>query len=83
MNAIFKNQYPAICILSESKKIKYRGFIAVNYDQWDICKAACGLGEANKMPLYKFVKDALIRRFGSAFYEELDAAAEHLNDIKT
>jgi hypothetical protein len=53
-----------------------QGFVAVNYDQWDICKAACSLGEANKMPLYRFVKEALIRRFGEAFYEELDAAAK-------
>ena len=56
-----------------------QGFIAVNYDQWDICKAACSLGEKHKMPLFRFVKDALIRKFGESFYEQLEAAAEDLN----
>ena len=60
------------------KENKEQGFVAVNYDQWDICKAACSLGEANKMPLFRFVKVALIRRFGKAFYKQLEAAYQHL-----
>ncbi len=55
-----------------------QGFIAVNYDRWDICKAACNLGEQQKMPLYRFVKAALIRKFGEAFYDQLEAAAKDL-----
>lgn len=58
---------------------KEQGFVAVNYDQWDICQAACSLGEANKMPLYRFVKDALIRKFGTGFYEQLDTAYHDMN----
>ncbi|HRI01529.1 MAG TPA: DUF3109 family protein [Saprospiraceae bacterium] len=56
---------------------KITGFTAANYDQWDICKAACKSGKKEKVPLYKFVKDALIRRFGEEFYEELEAAVEY------
>ncbi len=59
------------------KENKAQGFIALNYDEWDICKAACKLGQENKMPLFRFVKSALIRRFGPAFYEQLEAAYEH------
>ena len=79
----FKNgetdfQKPISCHLYpvRIKENSAQGFVAVNYDQWDICKAACSLGEANKMPLYRFVKDALIRKLGKAFYEELDASAK-------
>jgi len=54
------------------------GFEAWNYDRWDICSAACSKGEKEKMPVYKFVKDAIIRSKGVAFYEELEAAAMHL-----
>ena len=54
------------------------GFEAWNYDQWDICSAACAKGKKEKVPLYRFVKDAIIRKKGQDFYDELDAASEHL-----
>jgi len=54
------------------------GFEAWNYDRWDICSAACVKGKEEKMPIYRFVKDAIIRKKGQEFYDELDAAAQHL-----
>ena len=54
------------------------GFEALNYDKWDICNAACSLGSKLKIPIYKFVKDAIIRKYGFEFYQELEAAAEHM-----
>lgn len=50
-------------------------FESLNYSQWDICSAACELGKSLKMPVYKFLKDAIIRKYGESFYEQLDAAA--------
>jgi len=57
-----------------------QGFEAMNYDRWDICSAACTLGKKNKMPLYKFVKEAIVRKYGADFYDELEAAAQFLKD---
>ena len=54
------------------------GFEALNYDVWDICSAACTAGKKAKLPVYQFVKDAIIRKYGEDFYEELDAAAGYL-----
>lgn len=54
------------------------GFEALNYDVWDICSAACTAGKKAKLPVYKFVKDAIVRKYGEDFYEELDAAAGYL-----
>jgi hypothetical protein len=54
------------------------GFETLYYDEWDICSAACALGRQHKMPVYRFVKDALVRHYGLDFYEELDAAAEYM-----
>lgn len=54
------------------------GFHAMNYDRWDICSAACTLGKQLQVPVYQFVKDAIIRKYGAAFYEELAAAAKFL-----
>ena len=61
------------------KKDRKTNFEAINYDQWDICSAACTLGEKLQVPVYQFLKDALVRKYGEAFYEELAAAASYLD----
>ncbi|MFT3979681.1 MAG: DUF3109 family protein [Ferruginibacter sp.] len=48
----------------------------------DHCKAACALGKKLKVPVYQFLKEPLIRRFGNEFYEALDATAQYMNDKK-
>lgn len=53
------------------------GFEVLNYDRWDICSAACDKGKAAQLPVYRFVKDALIRKYGAEFYDELDQYAQH------
>ena len=55
-------------------------FEQLTYDEWDICSAACKKGREHKMPIYQFVREALIRKYGVAFYEELEAAAGYLGD---
>jgi Fe-S-cluster containining protein len=50
---------------------------AVNYSEWDICSAACELGAKEDVPVYQFLKEALIRKFGEDFYEQLDGAFHH------
>jgi len=54
------------------------GFEALNYDTWDICNAACELGKKEQLPVYIFVQDAIKRKYGDDFYDELHAAAKHL-----
>lgn len=56
-----------------------RDWEALNYDRWDICQAACSLGKSLKMPVYRFLREALIRKYGEAFYEELDEMASYLS----
>ncbi len=53
-------------------------FEALNYDKWDICSAACKAGKKEQIPIYQFVSEALIRKYGHDFYDELHAAASHL-----
>lgn len=57
-------------------------FEALNYDRWDICSAACEKGKELQMPVYRFAKDALIRKYGVDFYDELEAAAQFVNSQK-
>jgi hypothetical protein len=50
-----------------------------NYEpREDHCKAACTLGKKLKVPVYQFLKEPLVRKFGEKFYEALDATAMHL-----
>ena len=51
---------------------------AVNYSRWDICKAAVLLGKKEDVPVYKFLKEPLIRKFGEEWYRELEVTAEEL-----
>ncbi len=51
-----------------------------NYEpREDHCKAACALGKKLKVPVYQFLKEPLIRKFGKNFYESLHATAQHIN----
>lgn len=51
----------------------------VNYQpREDLCHAACKLGERLKVPVYKFLKEALIRKYGEDFYQSLEATARHM-----
>jgi Protein of unknown function (DUF3109) len=60
------------------KKNKKSKTDLVNYEpREDLCKAACSLGKKLKVPVYVFLKDALIRKYGIDFYEALCATAEH------
>lgn len=52
-----------------------------NYEpREDNCKAACSLGKKLKVPVYEFLKEPLIRKFGEDFYDALDATAKHLSE---
>ena len=51
----------------------------VNYEpREDLCSAACSLGKKLKVPVYQFLKESLIRKYGPEFYEALEASAKHL-----
>ena len=53
-------------------------FELLEYDRWDICSAACSNGEKLNVPIYKFVKGPLIRKYGEDFYEQLEGLAEYI-----
>jgi len=57
---------------------RHTGMEILEYDIWDICSKACDLGKKEKLPIYKFVKDAIVRKYGADFYDELLAAGENL-----
>ncbi len=54
------------------------GTVGLNYHRWSICKDALSKGRELDLPLYKFLKEPLVRRFGSEWYNELLALATQL-----
>jgi hypothetical protein len=67
---------PISCHLYPVRVEDYSEFSAVNYHKWQICDDACTLGKELQVPVYKFVKQALIRKFGEDWYAELEKVAE-------
>ena len=69
---------PLSCHLYPIRIKEYTEFSAVNYEKWDICDDACTLGKELQVPVYKFVKEALIRKFGEDWYMELEKVAKNM-----
>jgi hypothetical protein len=66
---------PISCHLYPIRAKQYGEYLALNYHKWEICEPACQAGKAQQIPVYRFLKDALIRKMGEEWYTELAAVA--------
>ncbi len=66
---------PISCALYPIRLTKVGEYTGVEYHRWDICHCARLLGKKKHIPLYQFLKAPLIRRFGQAWYDELELTA--------
>jgi len=75
---------PISCALYPIRLTKVGDLTGVEYHRWDICHCARQLGKKQHIPLYKFLREPLIRRFGEDWYNELCLTAEqwHLQMAK-
>lgn len=67
---------PISCHLYPVRLKQYPTFTAVNYHRWKICKCAETLGRKNKVRLYQFLEEPLVRRFGREWYNELSLTCD-------
>ena len=67
---------PISCHLYPIRITQTRHFEALNYDRWHICSPACSRGKAEGIKVYEFLREALIRKYGEEFYENLTALIE-------
>lgn len=70
---------PISCHLYPIRITKKKNFEAVNYHKWSICSPACSFGKELGVPVYKFLKEPLIRKYGQAWYNELVNAIEAIS----
>jgi hypothetical protein len=70
---------PISCHLYPCRISVFKDVDAVNYHEWDVCKAARELGDKLNIPVYQFLKEALIRKYGTDWYQYLTEAIEFKN----
>ena len=58
------------------------GTVALNVHRWRVCRCAFAKGQEENVPLYVFLKEPLIRRFGKEWYEKVEIAAEELKKME-
>lgn len=71
---------PASCHLYPIRLKKIGDMTALNYHRWDVCRMAVERGRQLNLPVYRFLKEPLVRRFGEAWYQELESAVEELKE---
>lgn len=54
------------------------GTIGLNYHRWNVCSSACENGRKLGIPVYKSLREPIIRRFGEEFYKALECAEDLL-----
>lgn len=69
---------PVSCHLYPVRTKRYNTYTAVNYQEWTICSSAVQTGNQAGIPVYIFLKEPLIRKFGQEWYDELCIAANLL-----
>ena len=70
---------PISCALYPIREKRFgNGLVGLNYNRWDVCKAAVVKGAKEDIRLYQFLRDPLVRRFGQAWYDELCEVASSL-----
>jgi len=76
-------QKPISCHLYPIRVSKLKNGIALNYHRWSICEPARILGVKESVPVFRFLKEAIIRAFGAHFYGELEHVFEELSNHST
>lgn len=70
---------PISCALYPIREKKLsNGMVALNYNRWVVCAEAVKKGQEQDIPLYRFLRQPLIRRFGEQWYDELVETAQNL-----
>jgi hypothetical protein len=71
---------PISCHLYPIRITQYPEFDVLNYDRWSICKDACTLGRELQVPIYQFLREPLIRKYGADWYAQLEESVKNLSE---
>ncbi len=86
-NCVFRGQdgcvlspRPISCHLYPIREKRIGSYVTLSYHRWDICEAARTLGKQRGIHVYQFLREPLIRRFGEAWYAELELTARQMQE---
>lgn len=77
-----KFKKPISCHLYPIRVKKFNELTALAYNEWNICAPACECGDKLDVPVFRFLKEPLIRAFGKDFYQELEKVEQELKNQK-
>jgi len=69
---------PLSCHLFPVKAKDYKDFTGIHYEQWKICRPGRDCGRKEQVPVYKFLKDPLVRKFGKHWYKKVCIAGNEI-----
>jgi len=75
-------QKPVSCHLYPIRIKDMKSYLALKYEKWEVCKPALACGAKLEVPVYKFLKQPLIRKFGKEWYKELELIASEWEKAK-
>ena len=68
---------PISCALYPIREKRFGGgLVGLNLHYWVVCDAAYKKGRELNLPVYRFLREPLVRRFGEEWYRELEQVAE-------
>ncbi len=74
---------PISCHLYPIRLVRFsNGTTGLNYHRWSVCETARICGERAGIPVYKALREPIIRKFGEDFYRALEAAESYLHTTK-
>ena len=72
---------PISCHLYPIRLMNFsNGTVGLNYHRWSICEPARQCGKRLGIPVYKALREPIIRRFGEEFYKALETAEQLLKN---
>lgn len=72
---------PISCHLYPIRVVRFsNGTLGLNYHRWEVCRPAVACGRRAGIPVYKALREPIIRRFGEEFYKALETAEEYLRE---
>jgi hypothetical protein len=70
---------PVSCHLFPIRITEYKKYDAINYQQLEICKSGRICGIDKRIPLWKYLQEPLMCKYGKKWYHELEIAADNYN----
>ncbi len=71
---------PLSCHLFPIRIQTYKRFDAVNYQKLAVCQPGRECGASVKLPVFRFLREPLIRKYGQEWYKELEIAAAYIEN---